>query len=88
MGCSCSSPKRFTLMVNGKEKIIWGLDQIVFSTILSFPANDQIAAKTLWQNLLLLNPDIPLEEESAYENAMLDIYEKAKKSYDLYSENS
>ena len=88
MGCSCSSPKKFKLMVNGKEKIIWGLDQIVFATILSFPANDQIAVKTLWQNLLLLNPDIPLEEESAYENAMLDIYEKAKKSYDLYSENS
>lgn len=87
MGCSCASPKRFKLLVNGKEKIIWGLDQIVFSTILSFPENNQIAAKTLWQNLLLLNPDIPLEEESAYENAMLEIYEQAKKSYDLYKEN-
>ena len=83
MGC-CSSPKSFKLMVERKERTVWGLEQIVFSTILSFPSNDQTAAQALWEGLCSLNPEIKPEEEEIFKKALLVVYHDAKKAYEVH----
>ncbi|GAB4379312.1 MAG: hypothetical protein Kow0042_28540 [Calditrichia bacterium] len=87
MGC-CSSPKPFKLMVEGKERVVWGLDQIVFSTIISFPADDQTAAQALWDGVQLYNPDIGPDEEEVFKKALLTVYHNAKKAYEVYETNA
>lgn len=87
MGC-CSSPKPFKILIEGKERIVWGMDQIVFSTIISFPSDEQAAAQSLWEGARLLNPDIKTEEEEAFKKALLPVYYDAKKAYEIYEENA
>ncbi|MBN1363453.1 MAG: hypothetical protein JW976_01475 [Syntrophaceae bacterium] len=88
MGCSCSSPKPFTLIVDGKEKTVWGLDKIVFTTIASFPSDDQIAAQALWDGLRLFNRDVDLDEEEEFKKALLAVYHDTRKAYEVYEENA
>lgn len=81
MGCSCSTPKAFKMEVDGKERIVYGLDQIVFTTILSFPETDEQAADELWQGLLLFNDKISHEEEASMKKVLMEIYNATKKEY-------
>jgi len=62
------------------------LDQIVFSTIISFPTSEQAAAEQLWQGVRLMN-EVPLEEEEVFKKALLPIYLQSKRSYEKYEED-
>ncbi|HQT91847.1 MAG TPA: hypothetical protein PL001_07455 [Candidatus Kryptobacter bacterium] len=81
MGCSCSTPKAFKVEIDGKETILYGLDQVVFTTILSFPETDEQAAEELWQGLLLFNDKVNPEEEKPIKKALIEIYTATKKEY-------
>lgn len=81
MGCSCSTPKAFKVEIEGKEKIFYGLDQVVFTTILSFPETDEKAADELWQGLLQYNEGVDPEEETSIRKALMEIYTATKKEY-------
>lgn len=87
MSCSCNfAPRPFKLMVDGKEKNIWRLDQIVFSTISSFPKSEQVVAEQLWQELRLMN-EVSVDEAATFRNALLPIYLESKKSCESDQEN-
>ncbi len=81
MGCSCSTPKAFKVDIDGKERILYGLDQVVFTTILSFPETDEKAADELWQGLLLFNDKVNPDEEASIKKALMEIYTATKKEY-------
>ncbi len=81
MGCSCSTPKAFKVEIDGKEEILYGLDQVVFTTILSFPESDEKAADELWQGLLLFNEKVNPDKEESIKKALMEIYTATKKEY-------
>lgn len=81
MGCSCNTPKAFKVEIDGKEMILYGLDQVVFTTILSFPRSDEEAADGLWQGLLQYNDKIDPAEEASIRKALMEIYVTTKKEY-------
>ncbi|MCL4538307.1 MAG: hypothetical protein M1378_01670 [Bacteroidetes bacterium] len=81
MGCSCNTPKAFKVEIDGKEEILYGLDQVVFTTILSFPETDEKAADELWQGLLLFNDNVNPEKEKPIRKALMEIYTATKKEY-------
>lgn len=86
--CSCSAPRPYQLMVGGKECIVYGLDQIVFSTILAFPADEETAWEKLWEGLRLFNPEVSPTEESEYKPALLQLYNEVKKEYEIFEAKS
>ena len=86
--CSCSAPRPYKLMVGDKECIVYGLDQIVFSTVLAFPADEEVAWERLWENLRLFNPNVDPTEESAYKPALLQLYNEVKKEYEIFEAKS
>ena len=81
MGCSCNTPKAFKVEIDGNERIFYGLDQVVFTTILSFPESDEKAADELWNGLLLYNEKVNPEEEASIRKALMEIYAATKKEY-------
>ena len=81
MGCSCSTPKAFKVEIDGKERILYGLDQVVFTTILSFPETDEQAEDGLWQGLLQFNDNVNPEDEKSIKKALMEIYTATKKEY-------
>ena len=81
MGCSCNTPKAFKVEIDGKERIFYGLDQVVFTTILSFPDNDEKAADELWNGFLLYNETANRDEEVSIRKALMEIYVATKKEY-------
>ncbi|MGC8897180.1 MAG: hypothetical protein ACP5ON_02915 [Bacteroidota bacterium] len=83
MRCSCSTPKAFKVKIDNKERILYGLDQVVFTTILSFPETDEQAAEELWQGLLLFNDEINPEEEKSIKKLLMEIYAATKIDYGL-----
>lgn len=82
MGCSCNTPKAFKVEIDGKERIFYGLEQVVFTTILSFPDNDGKAADELWNGFHLYNETVNREEEASVRKALMEIYVATKKEYD------
>jgi hypothetical protein len=84
MGCSCSAPRPYQLTVAGEVRTVYGLDQIVFSTILAFPASDEETFEELWQNLCSFNPNIDPAEKNDYKPALLELYNNLKKKYEIF----
>jgi len=84
MGCSCSAPRPYQVSIAGKSRTIYGLDQIVFQTILAFPESEDQVWEILWQNLRLVNPEIVSEEENDYKPAIIDIYNDLRKRYEIF----
>lgn len=86
--CSCSAPRPYQLTVGGKDCIVYGLDQIIFSTILAFPTDEESAWEKLWEGLRLFNPAVNLTEKSAYKAALLQLYNEVKKEYEIFEAQS
>ncbi len=84
MGCSCSAPRPFQLTVAGEVRTVYGVDQIVFQTILAFPESEDQVWEILWQNLRLVNPEIVSEEENDYKPAIIAIYNDLRKRYEIF----
>lgn len=87
MGC-CSIPKPFKLIVDGEERVVFGLDRILLSTIHSFPSGDQTAAQTLWKGLCLFNPEIGPEEQNVFIPALLTVYNQARQAWQTYEDRA
>jgi hypothetical protein len=83
MGCSCSTPRAFRVKIDNTERIVYGVDQVVLTTILSFPETDEQAAEELWQGLLLFNDEINPEEEKSIKKVLMEIYTATKTEYGL-----
>jgi hypothetical protein len=81
MGCSCNTPKAFKVEIDGKVRIFYGLDQVVFTTILSFPETDEEAENELWQGLHQFNDNVNPEDEKPIRKALMEIYSATKKEY-------
>lgn len=83
MGCSCCTPQAFKMTVGGQDRIVYGLDQVVFATILSFPPGDEEAGRELWRGVCGYNPTIPEEDEELFKKELLKIYHQTKQEYNL-----
>ena len=83
MGCSCGSPQPFLLKVNGKEYVLYGVDQVIFSTILAFPEDNDVAAEQLWDRLKAYN-NLAEDQKEDFKAALLDVYQQALKQYSVY----
>lgn len=82
MGCSCGSGVRaFQIEIDDKKYILYGLDQVVFSTIILSPETDEEAAKELWNGLQTYS-EIAEENKESLQKILLDIYKTNKKAYE------
>jgi len=84
MGCACSAPRPYQVSIDGKNRTIYGLDQIIFQTILSFPESEDQAWERLWQNLCFFNPEIGPEEENVYRPVIFAIYNDLREKYEVF----
>ena len=73
MGCTCGDPQAFRIVDGDKELVVYGLDQIVFTTILAFPDSDEEAEAMLMEGARLYN-EIPEEREGEFRRALMAVY--------------
>lgn len=83
MGCSCCTPQVFKLTIGGQDRIVYGLDQVVFATILSSPPSDEEAGRELWQGVRAYNHNIPEAEQDLFKEELLRVYHQTKQEYNL-----
>ena len=82
MGCSCgSTPRAFQIKVKDKDRLVFRLDQVVLSTIVSLPNTEEDAAEQLWYGVQMYN-DFPEEEKESFQKVLLEIYRINKKAYE------
>jgi len=83
MGCSCGSPQPFLLKVNGKEYVLYGVDQVIFSTILAFHEDNEAAAEQLWDGVKAYN-NLAEDQKKDFKAALLAVYQQARSQYNAY----
>ena len=87
MGCSCQGPRAFRISIDGRELVVWALDEIIYSTILAAPEDEAAAEALLWQRLCEFNPDLDKSQENILRPALLQIYRDSKRAFEEYQKN-
>lgn len=82
--CSCSAPRAFVLKVGEADLVVYGLDQAIFSTILSFPKDEAEAWKILWESVRLFNPEIAPTDEERLKPVLSQVYRDVQKQYEFF----
>ena len=85
MGCHCDK-KEFILQVNGQDRRLAGLEECVFGTVISFPADDAEAAEMMWEQAGFCN-DLKESEKDLLLPGLLEFYQKNKEGFSLTSSN-
>jgi len=82
MGCSCgSSIRAFQIKIGEEDRVVFGLDQVILSTIVSLPKTDDEAAEQLWYGIQMYN-EFPEDEKESFQKVLLEIYRINKKAYE------
>ncbi|GEM_PF-1485719 len=87
MACSCQTLKPFKIKIFDDERIVLGLDNVLFTAILADLKNDADAEEILWRRLRNYNPEIADDEEFVFKRHLMQLYKNGKKAYEAYQKN-
>lgn len=85
MGCK-KEKKEFILKAGKKEYRLLALDDCVFATVISFPADDEEIAEMMWEQVTI-NNSISDTEKEILKPALVEFYYSHKQEYSILQSN-